>query len=598
MAKIIKIGLIAALLITTQLFAQNISDEKYKLADSYEKSGDLKNASRLYEELLKSNPKVEKYFQGLVRTYKAQNKFSELLPIVENQIELNPKSVNYTLLGELLWRAGKTDEANNSWDKALTVKTDNIAQSFIDVAQAQLGLKLFDKAIATIQKCRKELAKPNFLAEEMSQLYIATGKYDKGTDEVFKLYNESSNLPQVEGKLQALMTNNEAITYIHEVLKRKTKESNDLNYLRLFAWFLRASKEYQEAYNINLQIDQLVKANGREMLNFAEESRRDSEFDIALKAFAYIIDKGKENPYLMNALFGYARTLEQKLNTTDKISSEFINSIIERYRNIIKDFPNTTTSFDCQYRIAFMYLNYFDEKDKAINELKSIIESKVAGVTAASASILLGDIYVLMDKLDEAEKVFFDVTNKFKKISFPEFDKAKFKIAEIEYFRGNIDSAKVLFGEISVNSSSDVANNALDKITLIEQNKIEQNIFAIYTKAELKERQKNTIEAINLFKQTIELAKEGSLVELCYIKIALLNKNRLMYEESISTLNSLLEKIPDTIYGDYVLLLIGDTYCALLKNELAIKSYTEILTKYPRSIYLQQARDKIRKLRS
>ena len=62
------------------LNAQNINVQKYKLAESYEKSGDFESAVRLYSELIKSEPNNDDYFDSYARSLKTMNKFAELLP--------------------------------------------------------------------------------------------------------------------------------------------------------------------------------------------------------------------------------------------------------------------------------------------------------------------------------------------------------------------------------------------------------------------------------------------------------------------------------------------------------------------------------------
>ncbi len=68
-------------------------------------------------------------------------------------------------------------------------------------------------------------------------------------------------------------------------------------------------------------------------------------------------------------------------------------------------------------------------------------------------------------------------------------------------------------------------------------------------------------------------------------------------ESARNYFTTLMQKYPQTIYGDQALLAIGDSYAAESNIPEAIKIYTELLEKYPRSTHLIEARQKIRKLR-
>jgi hypothetical protein len=57
--------LIPLLICNANLFAQ-ADEQKFNLAQSYEKGGDITSALRLYEEIYEKN-KAEKYFEPIVR---------------------------------------------------------------------------------------------------------------------------------------------------------------------------------------------------------------------------------------------------------------------------------------------------------------------------------------------------------------------------------------------------------------------------------------------------------------------------------------------------------------------------------------------------
>jgi len=66
---------------------------------------------------------------------------------------------------------------------------------------------------------------------------------------------------------------------------------------------------------------------------------------------------------------------------------------------------------------------------------------------------------------------------------------------------------------------------------------------------------------------------------------------------AIAKVDDLLAASPETIYADEAVFLKGNAYMALNQNDNALKTFNDILIKFPRSILLQEVREKIRKLR-
>jgi outer membrane protein assembly factor BamD (BamD/ComL family) len=94
-----------------------------------------------------------------------------------------------------------------------------------------------------------------------------------------------------------------------------------------------------------------------------------------------------------------------------------------------------------------------------------------------------------------------------------------------------------------------------------------------------------------------ESAPMSNLAELSLIKIAQIYFSQSKFSDAIKTMELLLDKYKETIYGDLALITIANSYLAEGNYDNAIEKYTDLLSKYPRSIYLEEARNKIRIIR-
>lgn len=583
--------------LTSYIYAQQPLSkvgDKFKLAQSYEQNGDYRNAARVYQELYANSP-TDQNFQGVVRSLMGLQQYSSLQPLVDERLKKFPSLELYCLEAQLFWRIGKTSDAEKSWETAISMATKN-PFDFQYIASSQTALRLSEKAITTLLYGRKQLDRPTVYADELSQLYAATGNYEKGISEVMTIFNASKNTALAQGRLSALMATPKGKEFVGLALENAAS-SGDYATQKLYLWFLRESKNYNRALEVSEKIDRTNSLQGRELLEFAEITSRDNQYDISLKAFGIVIDRGKNTPNFLPAMYGYARTLDNRLQSSNKLSETDINGVIDRYRTIIAQFPNNQMSADCQYHIGVLAFERLNDFSLAEKELKRLIQNFKGFPIVASGMVKLGELYVMQDKTEEAEKIFAQTVRDYTNTNLSQADKAAFLLAELEYYRGAIDSAKEHYMVLAARTDADVANDALERLTLIDQNKNTLDTLKAFAAAEFKERQHKDNEAVTLFKQVVDLAPESDLAEQSLLRCAVINSQRGQFSSEREFLTTLLTKYPDTIYGDKALLSIGDSYAQEGNKLAAIQALTDLLAKYPRSIHLNEAREKIRKLR-
>lgn len=589
--------LVLLFVLSSAVFAQPVLESQYKMAESYEKSGDMKNAARIYEDLYKANPKNSLYFTGLARTMKATNQFSALVPYIEEYLGVSKQPEIYILYGEVLWRLGKTKEAGTAWDTAIE-SAPKAEQVYDELSNTQINMMLFDKAIATLLKGRDNLDNEIAFSDKLSQLYIATGNFREGTKEVLASYESSRNLQSVQGKISALMFSDESKKYISETLESRSSTSRDIGYKKIYAWFLSALGQFAVALEKYIEIDEASRNGGYEVYMFAQSLRNDGEYDFAIKAYEYVLGLGKSSSVFQQALFGFARALDDKFSSDSTVNIAELKKVTDIYDDIVSQFPNTQIAWDCLIRKSVLYSWRLGRHQEAADILLKMYSDSKNSNQKAEALNLLGDIYITMNKLSEAADAFGQVAANYGKAGAAEVrEKAMYRLAEIEYYRGNIDSALAGFKVLSVVSASTYANDALNKLITIEDNISNKEALSLFAGGELKEKQDDITGAIGLFIESSKKAEGGLLAEKCLIRAAELYFRQRNFDKTRETAIILLEAYNNTIYGDYAMILIADSYFEQGKGEEALQQYTELLKKYSRSIYLEKARERIRKLR-
>ncbi len=574
-----------------------VNEQKFKLAESYEKSGDFENASRLYKELLSSDISQEPYFEGYVRSMKAMNRFNDMIPIVKDRLEKVKNVPTYALLGELYWRIGKTSDANDTWEECIKL-FEKRPEAYQFIAQTQVSLQLYDKAIKLLKDGR-DIIKDKFIFSDLIiKLFIATGNYKEGLPQIYEVFVKDYNLAQAQGRIYALMSSDEANKFIESYLNEKTKQNfNNLMIIELYAWFLRSVNKFEESLDLYVRMDELKNARGGEIYRFAEDSRRDGQYEIAQKAYSKLIDQGRSQPYSQAALYGYARTMEAIIESKSSMTINEANDLIDRYRSIIKDYPGSMHSAESRLRIANLAENILKDYKLAETEYSNLFKERQFPNLASQAGLTLANLYIKNLELEKAEKLYRNIIIQYKNQLYQESLKAEYGLADLLYYNGNADSASTLYRILSKNTESDVANDALNKYVFIETNKQLVKALNDFAKAELNLKAEKYDEAISLFRQISKEQSGEDIAELSLKNMIEIENKRKNYKLSADYAEELLKDYPESIYGDWILMTIADNYTKMNDKQTALKYYNDILIKYPRSIYLTEARKKIRFLR-
>ncbi|MFP4369169.1 MAG: tetratricopeptide repeat protein [Candidatus Kapaibacterium sp.] len=589
------------LMITSRVsYSQNdIDNRKLRMAETYENAGDYDDAARLYKEVLDNSPGNEIAFQGYARSYIAQNKYSEIIPTAEEFVKIKPKPYSLALLGELYWRTGQPEKANKQWKELIDKYPDN-SETYAMMSDMYSDLQLFDKAVEVLEKARDKFDKEQLFADRMSKLFIALGNAERGTEEIINLLKETSNSALAQGRLYALMADDSNMDYIHNKLNEIAAEQADDYFIqRLYAWFLTTINDYDQALEAYKKIDYLTQSQGKELIQFASTAMNDGNFSAALKAYEAVMEMGDDNKYLPSALYGFARALESKHIQQEKFNVEEINAIISRYKRITKEFPNSPTSAECTYRIAELYLDKLNNRDKAIDWLDKLIDNKSfrqLEITAKGLNIL-GKIQIIEKNNEEALQIFSNVRSYFKQ--YPaQTDLAEYNIALVKYFEGKLDTARAFFDALSFKTRSDLSNDALNKLVLIDLYQDHQAPLHNFIDAEYLEYRNKPREALDKYMEVIRQAEGTGLDNMAMLKAASLEYKRDNFTGAIEILTDFLDNNPETFIKDEAYYKLGLSYYQINDNDKAEETFKSLLATFPNSIYLHQAREKIREIRN
>lgn len=584
-----------------ELSAQSVEQRQFQLAQSYESSGKLDDASRLYFELLQKAPSNQEYLLAWYRVTKQLNKYTELLEYLENRITNFNDFITNLLIAETYWLKGKLHEANSAWTNAqkLAQTTDDFAL----IAQSMISVRQFQKAINVYLDAREQFNQKRLFSNDLIKLYTATGRYPEATDEILNDAKVSNNLQVAQGRLYALMINDDAKKYLIDRLEKEYAPKKSTIITHLYIWFNRTLGDYEKAFEATIFLDKILNRNLGEIYQFANQSRADGQYDIALKAYAYIIEKSPKDSYNLPAyLYGYALTLEQKLNSSQSTDKKQLEKVKEIYEKIVEDYPNTPQQFEGFFRLAQISLKLENNAAKAADYLSKISEKYGFTELYFSAKNELSRVYLFLEEFDKAKQVNLDLIKKIPKYNTNEFQEeinnALFNIAKIHYYQGQIDSTKVYLDKIKITHNSLIANDYLSFYSFLTNNENLNAALRHYAKGEFYELIEKYENAINNYDKAAKYGQGSELEELSMLNIAQIKALTNDYTEALQIYNAYLDKFPKSIYIDEVYLKMAKIYQALGNHELAESIYTKILVNFPKSIYYEEARKQIRDIRN
>lgn len=581
-------------------FGQSLEERQFQLAQSYEQKGDFDGAARIYLELTKSNLQNSDYLNSWFRVVRQQNKYQELLDYLLIRIKQTPDFKTNILLGDAYWLKGFPEDADLTWKNAEKLAVSK--EDYLFLAENISLLRQYDKAKELLLRARKQFSIPFLFSDELTKLYILLGDKSNGLEEILTNLKQTRNLALAQGRLYSLMLDDKSKSELDKILAEKYAwNKNDSYLLYLYIWFARTAGYYDKALDLTIDMDKLQNANYGEILRFANQCKNDGQHNIAIKAYTIIIEKAKNNPNLPSALYGLARTLEQRDLASDTISKENYEKVYSIYEKIIKDFPNSLQQYEGYYRLSKIAANNEKNNEKAIDFLQKITKKYGLIPVYIDAQFDLSDLFLKVDKLDNALAVLTNFISIIPKNEINNFqnniDLANFQISRIYYFQDKLDSTKAYLNKIPQNSTSDVMNDILDFSSFINQNSNLNAAFSAFAKGELREFQSRYNEAINIYSDAAKLAQGNDLEETCYLKIAQLYSKEKLYEKSNEEYNSILDKFPNSINFDIIYFRMGQNFAELKKYDEAIQTLTKIIINYPKSIYFEDARKFIRELK-
>lgn len=603
--KRIATSLILLLLLATHAIAQP-SDEnrRYKLAQGYEESGDLQNAARVYLELYESDPQSNVYYGGVWRTFIALRRFEELLGIVESRVQRMSRDVGMrSQYADILSRNNRREEATREWQAAIEIRPDDPATYHL-VAQAQIDNRMIEGAIQTYRGGRARLRDAFAFADELAQLYGVLGRFEDAAEEYIMMLDvDPERLNYVIGGLGLFTTIGDGADAAIKVARRHLERRPDYPpYLDLLSWLYTERRDYDGALEIIKQLDKVRNGRGSDIYGFADGALREGKYDAAMKALEYFMSTyQKNNPLYPSVVLAYTKAMEGRYRALPSRTKKDAEDLIERYRAIAAENKSGMAAPEALLQVARLEAEELDDPKDAIETIEDLRSDYPKFPSLPEATLLQADLYMRIGEMGKAQELYAAGAASIQPGSDGERyrDLSALRRGEVLFYSGSFKEAVETFTQLSENPASEVANDALAYLFLLQDN-MERNENALkqYAAGSLLIRQKKWKEAIEAMDRVVAQEREGSLADEALFGKASAQEALGDVAEATATLLDIVSKYADGSMADRALFRAAQlTEGPLGDGKKGMELYTRLLTEYPTSAHVARARERIRALR-
>ncbi|MCH7962383.1 MAG: tetratricopeptide repeat protein [Bacteroidetes bacterium] len=597
---------------TAFLFAQNNGLlNKYALAQSYEHSGDLEKASKIYEELYQREPQNNLYFESLNRTYVHLKNYAASVNLIEQEITRKAKDINlFGLLGSTYYLMGNEEKAYQVWDEPFSFLEPNPVFYRVIAAYA-VERRAFDKAIDLFRRGKEISPDKIVFSYDLARLYSLTMQYENAAEEYCViLSNDPLQLQNVQTKILANANKPGALKVTIPVVEQYI-DGDNLSFSFLLARLYIENKDFDKAFEMYVNIDEKQSQKGVELYRYADFLFREGEYEISKNVYQSIIKLYPGSPLIPSAKLGYAKSLEAILMEDysnqiplwkpyfafEHYESDQVTEVIDAFNEVAGLYKNSEASYEALLRIGMIKFYLQNKRDEAKQYFNKIINKAVMSESTADAYSELGEIALFNGNLAEAEKNYSRITVS-AKINQHKINDAKYKLARVKFYNGDVQTAQKLLAEILKNLKDDSANDALSLSLLLNTSKNDSANIMLFAEGEFLADQKKFSKAANKYELIAENPQAFILHSIASIRLAEMELALNNYPRSIGLFERVVEEGEKNIYADKALYLLAQIFqYGIGDNAKAIEMYEMLLAKFPASIYIDRARNEIIKLR-
>ena len=570
------------------------------LAVQYFQSGEFDKAAILYEKLFNKTKNVnyyDPYFTCLLRL----KQFEEAEKLARAMLKRTPDNFSYSVdIGRIYQERGEQERATD-WYNTLIKNMPANEFAIKELAITFYRADAYDFSIKTLLTGRKLIKNESAFTYDLLSLY----RYRKDKPMLIQEYivllgANPEALSQAQNVLSNILENKDDYDLLKTtILRRLQKEPQNIVLTEFLTWQYIQQKDFDMALRQTLALDRRLREDGNRVFELSRLLLSNEAFDQAIEALNYLVSKGAEGRFYIPAKIDLLNTKTRQL-TAVKFSKTDLLALENDYQSLLNEFGRSSGTVFAIRQLASLQAFFLQKPEDAAKQLQKLLElSGVPANITGQSKLELGDIYILTGEVWEAALLYGQVEKQF--ANDPLGQEAKYKNARLSYYQGDFVWSKAQLDVLKSSTSQLIANDALNLSLLISDNLQNENDTAAlkkFTEADLQifknqpERALAILDSLNILYPGNSLADD-----ILMAKSRIFIKNNDL-NQALVQLQEIIDRYSTELWGDDAIFILADIYETRLNQPgKALELYQKIITEYPGSLYVIEARKRFRHLR-
>lgn len=583
--------------------AQQLTEEQ--LGVMYYNNKDWEKAESTFEPLFNRNPSQFNYMYYVNALFELKE-YDKAEKVIKKQKKASPNDPRYEVdLGYLLILQGETAKGRKIYENCLKNLEPDKVQIY-NLTYAFNNRRENDFALRTYQRGRELLRDPTAFAFELAYMHEALGNSEMMIEEYLNLLaTNPQQMSMVQNRLQAWLSddsdNTRNETY-HTILLKKSQENPDIIlYNEMLLWHSIQQKDFEFALVQAKALDRRYNESGQRIFDLATLSVSNENYQTAIDCYKYIIKKNTNNELV-------ARSEVEMINTELK---QYEKGIVKdpkqlflmetEYQRLINQYGKSSFTIPLILNLAHIQSYYLQKNKQAIDLLnEALVIPNLNALDLADCKLKLADIYLYSGEQWEATLLYSQVEKVFK--NEPKGHEAKFRNAKLSYYIGEFEWAKAQLDILKAATSKLISNDAIELSLMIGDNIEEDSNYiplTMFAQADLLLYRGMKQECLQKL-DSISMLFPGHPIndDILYKKAEIFVLEG-KFTDAIIQYNKIIENFSADLLADDAVFNLASLYQNQLNEPAkAMELYQKILTQYPGSLYVVEARKQFRLLRN
>jgi outer membrane protein assembly factor BamD (BamD/ComL family) len=570
------------------------------LAKDYARRGEYEKAIFLFSQLKADEQTSPTVLPEYLAALQAQKRYKDAEKLVKRAIKQHPEEGTYGVaLGGLYAASGDAAAADKQYQRVIGQLTAEqvppVAAEFARREQPALVERTYLRG--------RELAKNNSeYAPELIQLYTQSQQQDKLLAETLRLVQQDEQqLPFVRNMLQNALHEEKDFDALEKQLVTAVQEHPEQGaYSELLLWLQVQRHDFVGALVQARALDRRGSTKGSRVLQLGSIAERNKDYESAIAAYDYVVREYRQGPYYQVARQRLLQAREAQVRDTYPVDQAKVRALATEYESLLTELGRTPDTAPIIRSLADLYAFSLGDKAKAMALLQEVVAMPRASADVIDeAKTTLGDLYLLKGEPWEATLLYSQVEK-----AHPEAPlgyEAKLRNARLSYFAGDFKLAQSHLDILKEATTREIANDAMQLSLLIQENTAEDTLgtgLKAYAAVEELVFQNKLAEAKTGLDNLLRNYPGHALTDDALYLKAQLQRRTGDSSGALATLKLLTENPKYDVLSDDALFLLARIQEEDVKDKAQAQTlYQQLLTKYPGSIYVAEARKRFRRLR-